>query len=188
MMRGSQFWLYNPQRGNPYKDDGHWAGHPQPKYSWKANTILDAKEMEGRKVCLIIYIYEKWKIAKYCSPWYQQDRYSYDAKKYKNSPRWLLGIDCLVVWWHNYWSLDFNIDEDKNPVGNGEGGVDDGDEEEADVLDLLLRLTLPHALHQLGYLKQYMLSCLNGPFELLTVHSQMTKKMGRTQKKAQTSK
>ena len=96
-------------------------------------------------------------------------------------------FNCFVGFSHN-WSLDFNVDEDKDPVGDGEGGVDDGDEEEADVLDLLLRLSLPHALHQLGYLKQYMLSCLNGPFELLTVHSQMTKKMGRTQKNAQTSK
>ena len=40
-------------------------------------------------------------------------------------------------------SLDFNVDQDKDPVGDGEGGVDDGDEEEADVLDLLLRLALP---------------------------------------------
>ena len=81
-----------------------------------------------------------------------------------------------------------SVIDDKDPVGNGKGGVDGGDDDGADFLDLLLGSALPHALHQLGYLKQYMLSCLNGPFELLTVHSQMTKKMGRTQKKAQTSK
>ena len=62
-------------------------------------------------------------------------------------------FNCFVGCQHN-WSIDFNVDEDKDPVGDGEGGVDDGDEEEADVLDLLLRLALPHALHQLGHLQQ----------------------------------
>ena len=70
----------------------------------------------------------------------------------------------LLYWWRN---LHFNVEQNKDPVGNGEGGVDDGDEEEADVLDLLLRLTLPHALHQLGHLEQHAgngrLSCSHRP-------------------------
>ena len=61
----------------------------------------------------------------------------------------------MFSWLLHNWSLDFNVDEDKDPVGDGEGGVDDGDEEEADVLDLLLHLALPHALHQLGHLQQH---------------------------------
>ena len=49
-----------------------------------------------------------------------------------------------------YWTRLVDIDDDKDPVGDGEGGIDDGDEEEVEVLDLLLGLPHPHALHQLG--------------------------------------
>ena len=133
---------------------------------------------------------EKWKITRYM---FNQDiRNGRTQCVFNHRDRWLRCIEIyefnellivLLYWWHD---LHFNVEQNKDPVGNGEGGVDDGDEEEADVLDLLLGLTLPHALHQLGHLEQHAgngwLSC--SP----TVHSQMTKKMGRTQKKAQTSK
>ena len=44
-----------------------------------------------------------------------------------------------------------SVIDDKDPVGNGKGGVDGGDDDGADFLDLLLGSALPHALHQLGH-------------------------------------
>ena len=106
--------------------------------------------------------------------------------KYIKSWRQTYGcnLNCFLGCQHN-WSL-VDVDEDKDPVGKGEGDIDDGDEVEAEVLDLLLGLPLPHAVHQLSQLVK---NVLFEAFESkITVHSQMRKKVGRTQKNAQTSK